>query len=76
VATVIVVYLPQTTDAAARFLGVGRGVDAVLYVSILLLFYALFQQSRKTDRLEHSLTELVRSLALSDEVDDQGDDER
>ncbi|MFA5954727.1 MAG: DUF2304 family protein [Patescibacteria group bacterium] len=66
VATVLIVFLPKTTDVAARILGVGRGVDAVLYTSVLVLFYAFFQQSRKTDRLERSLTELVRQRALEE----------
>ena len=64
VIVVIVSLLPQTTSILATLLGVGRGVDLVLYVSVVVLFYALFQTSRKVDRLERSLTELVRRLAL------------
>jgi|SRR3989344_3626053 len=59
-----VVLLPQVTSVMAAWLGVGRGVDLVLYLSVALLFYALFQNSRKIDRLERSLTELVRELAI------------
>ena len=70
-AVVIVIYLPQTTDFVAKILGVGRGVDVVLYISILVLFYGLFQQSRKVDKLERSLTELVRQLAIKDRQNDK-----
>src|SRR3989338_2823308 len=36
-----VVLLPQVTSVMAAWLGVGRGVDLVLYLSVALLFYAL-----------------------------------
>lgn len=68
---VIIIYLPQTTDFVANILGVGRGVDVVLYISILVLFYGLFQQSRKVDKLERSLTELVRQMAIKDRNNDK-----
>jgi len=41
----VVVVLPQTTDTLARFVGVGRGVDAIMYVSIIALFYGKFDAS-------------------------------
>lgn len=63
----VIIWLPQTTSLLALYLGVGRGVDLVLYISIVVLFYAQFQISRKVDRLERSMTELVRRLALANE---------
>lgn len=65
-----VIWQPEITSLLASYLGIGRGVDAALYFSVVALFYALFQLSRKTDRLERSLTELVRRLALKDKIDD------
>lgn len=73
VAVVVVILSPGSTVVIANALGVGRGTDLAVYVSILLLFYGLFQQSRKVDRLEASLTGLVRALALRDRDKEEGD---
>lgn len=64
IAVAAVVMRPEVTSVFAAWLGVGRGVDLALYLSVALLFYGLFQVSRKVDRLERSLTELVRQIAL------------
>ena len=63
-AVAVVILLPQTATLLANLLGVGRGVDLALYISLVVLFYALFTMSRKVDRLEKSLTDLVREIAL------------
>jgi len=60
----VVILSPQTATLLANILGVGRGVDLALYISVVVLFYVLFTMSRKVDRLEKSLTDLVRELAL------------
>ncbi len=60
----VVVVLPQTTDMLARFVGVGRGVDAVMYVSITALFYAVFRLLVRIEEVEREITKLVRTLAI------------
>lgn len=62
----VVVLLPQTTSIIANLIGVGRGVDVVLYVSITLLFVLVFRLFLTLDRLDQTLTELVRRDALRD----------
>lgn len=57
---------PQTTSVLARLLGVGRGVDAVVYLSIVALFYVVFRVFLRLEELEHSITRLVREKALSE----------
>jgi hypothetical protein len=56
--------LPQTTTLLAAALGVGRGVDAVLYLSIPALFYIVFRLLVKIEKIEHEITLLVRELSL------------
>jgi len=60
------VWNPNVTNSVAGFLGVGRGADAVLYVSIVVLFYAVFRLYGKSENLEHQLNELVKKIALKD----------
>jgi hypothetical protein len=60
----LVVSLPWTTSFLAAKLGVTRGVDLVVYVSILALFYLVFRLTVKIEKLEHNITRLVREVAL------------
>lgn len=66
---VIVAALPQTADALARIVGVGRGADVVIYLSLIALFYLIFRLYVKIEQVEGEITRLVRKLAL-DEVDE------
>lgn len=66
VAAGVVIVLPETTSVLARWLGVGRGVDLVLYASVVTLFLLLFKAFLSIDELEKRLTDLVRRDALRD----------
>jgi hypothetical protein len=61
-----VVALPWTTSLLATRLGVTRGVDLVVYVSIIALFYLVFRLTIKIEKLEGNITKLVREVALSE----------
>ncbi len=62
----IVISLPWTTSLLAARLGVTRGVDLVIYVSIIALFYLVFRLTLKIERQERQITKLVREIALRD----------
>lgn len=62
----VVAALPQTTDVIAAFVGVGRGADVVIYVSLLALFYLVFRLYVKIEQVEGEITRLVRKLSLDD----------
>ena len=64
--TGLVAALPQTTDVIARFVGVGRGADVVIYVSLTALFYFIFRLYVKIEHVESELTRLVRKLSLDE----------
>jgi hypothetical protein len=63
-AAAAVVALPRTTEWFAGLLGVGRGVDAVLYLSVALLFYLLFRIFIRLDRMERDITAIIREVGL------------
>lgn len=69
VGTGTVAALPQTTDIVARFVGVGRGADFIVYIAIIGLFYLVFRLFVKIEDLEREITHLVRKLAI-EEVDE------
>jgi Uncharacterized conserved protein len=62
----VVVALPWTTSLLAARLGVTRGVDLVIYVSVIVLFYLVFRLTLKIEKLEGNITKIVREVALSD----------
>ena len=64
--TGLVAVLPQTTDVIARFVGVGRGADVVIYVSLTALFYFIFRLYIKIEQVESEVTHLVRKLSLDE----------
>ena len=58
--------LPWTTEWLARLVGVGRGVDAVIYISIFFLFYLVFRIFLRLEKLEREITTIVRRLGLEE----------
>lgn len=60
------VWWPSVSIFFAHKLGIARGVDALVYFSIVAIFYGVFRLYVKMEFLEHELTSLVRSLALLD----------
>jgi small membrane protein len=68
IASVLIITRPEFSSTVASWLGVGRGVDAIIYVAIAGLYYLVFQVFLKLDKLERDLTKIVRRIAL-DEAD-------
>ncbi len=65
-AVIVVVLRPETTSDIARRLGVGRGADVVVYLSIAALFYLQFRLFARVEDQERQITKLARELALKD----------
>lgn len=60
----IFVWMPALATRVSQFLGVGRGVDAALYVGVALLFYLNLRLLLRLEKQEHLITTLVSELAL------------
>lgn len=60
---IFVVWFPETIAKIAQVSGVGRGVDIIIYISIILLFYLLSNQNTKIDELNKQITKLTREIA-------------
>lgn len=62
--SLIFIWLPTNTiDKLGKLFGVGRGIDVLVYLSIIFLFYYIFRQNDKVNKLEEQITKLVRELA-------------
>lgn len=60
----LVVLVPDLTSLAAGYLGMGRGVDLVLYVGMLYIYFLLFTIQEKIGQIERDLSTIVREIAF------------
>jgi small membrane protein len=55
---------PDVISGLSTYLGIGRAVDLLMYVSVILLFYLMFRLYVKMDIQSKELTKLVREIAI------------
>jgi small membrane protein len=63
VAAVAVVF-PDVTQRAAELVGVGRGTDLVLYLSVVGMSFVLIHYYSKFVELQRKLTDMTREVAI------------
>lgn len=66
VAAAVSIADPEILVRAAHFLGIGRGADLVLYLSVIFSFLAFFITYLRFRRVEEQLTTIVRHIAIRD----------
>lgn len=64
----VIVVLPEVTSFFANLVGVGRGADLIVYLSIVLIFYIIFQITIKIEKMERNITKIVREVAVKGEI--------
>ncbi len=65
----LVTIFPQKTDSIAQWLGVSRGADLLVYISIIVLFFAVFKIVVKQEKIERDITKIIRTKALDQKSD-------
>ena len=65
IAAGVLVLWPDVSSRLAQVVGIGRGVDLVVYIAILALFYILFRVMVRLEHIERSITDIVRKDALT-----------
>ena len=61
---IFVVFFPDVISMFARLIGIGRGIDVIVYASIAILFYLIFRLYVKQDESEKEITRLVREISF------------
>lgn len=61
---IFLVWQPDLTNRVAAFLQVGRGADAIVYLSLIVIFYLFFKLFTKLESIDQELTTLIREIAL------------
>lgn len=64
VVAVVAIFYPETTTSFAKLLGIGRGVDVILYVSIAILFYLVFRLHVYLEDIRTEISRLIRETSL------------
>ncbi|KKQ27730.1 MAG: hypothetical protein US42_C0006G0037 [Candidatus Magasanikbacteria bacterium GW2011_GWC2_37_14] len=57
---------PNSTTILANYLGIGRGADLVIYVSLVIIFYLLFKLHIKLESVGRDIAKVVGKKALED----------
>ncbi len=65
-AIIIIGLFPDLISRLSELVGIGRGTDLAIYVSIIVLFYLMFRLYVKVDSQSHEVTKLVREIAIKD----------
>lgn len=60
----VAIFYPEETTRLARVLGIGRGVDIVIYASIAVLFYLVFRLHVYVENLRTEISRLIREVSL------------
>lgn len=55
---------PSFTSYLASIIGIQRGTDLVIYLSLALLFYLVFRTNILIENLREEITRLTREIAL------------
>ncbi|MFH1566180.1 MAG: DUF2304 domain-containing protein [bacterium] len=62
--TILFVSEPVISSMVAQKLGIGRGVDVVIYFALMWLLYQNYHQSEEIEKLYDKLDKLVRQVSL------------
>src|SRR3989344_8604379 len=60
----IIAFVPSLSYAVSQPLGIERGVDLLVYLSIIVLFYLIFRIFVRLEQSQREITRLVRELAI------------
>ncbi len=62
---------PETLSWLANKVGIGRGVDLLIYLSIITLFYFAFRYNLRLKKHEQKISELVQKIAIEKAKDNR-----
>lgn len=60
------VWDPSFTTFIAKKIGIQRGTDVIIYLSMVLLFYLIFRTNILIENIRNEITRLTREITLRD----------
>ncbi|MBN1585410.1 DUF2304 domain-containing protein [Candidatus Uhrbacteria bacterium] len=67
---------PELASRVATAVGVGRGVDFIVYLAVLLAFYLIFRIFVRLERIEGNITSLVSQESIRRAESEYADSEK
>jgi len=61
---VVLAFIPDVASYLSESVGIQRPIDAIVYASVVLLFYLIFRLYIMLSDIEKEITQLVTALAL------------
>jgi hypothetical protein len=68
--SIVVFFYPDLSAFIAQKLGIGRGADLALYISVMLLLYTSFRIFLRLEKIERHVTILIRQMAIERAIRD------
>ncbi len=62
----ILVFKQDLVSQAAHSLGVSRGVDLVIYISLIVIFYFVYKILVLINDLDGKITQIIRKIAINE----------
>lgn len=59
-------FKPDNASYFAKILGIGRGVDLVIYIALIILFYLQFRLMIRMEKNNRDITKVTREKTLED----------
>jgi hypothetical protein len=69
----VIILDPGLTTKIAQLLGVGRGADLLLYLSVLIFWFLVIKLYARIRTLEKGMTEILRQQAIHNAVVNDAD---
>jgi len=65
-----IVVCPEFTNYLARFLGIGRGADVIIYFSLAAIFYFIFYFTIRLHIIDAKIAKIVQCISLKEKKDE------
>lgn len=59
------IFLKYIDKAVARLGFSGSGIEIMLYIAVITLFYFIFRLRMKLEKIERDMTEIVRAVSIN-----------
>ena len=70
----VLVLYPDWSTSVAHRIGIGRGVDLVIYLFIVFSLFHYASNAARARQMEHAITALIREQAIASAVNGGGDE--
>lgn len=61
---IFIILRPETATLAANLVGIGRGADFIVYISVIIVFYLVYRILVRQEKMEKEITKIVREISI------------